>query len=161
MEPTTWQGFVHVTACHPADDGLRISLEDRPDASLPAAVPDFTYCRDLIARHHTHGLPIWLRLHENTIERVRFVHVATVFQLTPEPLGGAFLVFSDTPTAQYLPDTHPERVRLLEIFSRAFRDNSPVLYALEEEGLIADAGVLAGPEASRAQSIAAVEQAAV
>ena len=139
MEQKTWQGFIQPFACHPTDDGLAIDFKDGWSALLPAALSDFVYCRDLIQRHLPHGLPVWVRLRGDTILRARFARVATVLQLTPEPLGGAFLLFSDCPSSQYLADNHSERERLLEVFSTALGEERLVLYTLEEEGLIADA----------------------
>jgi hypothetical protein len=162
MEQTTWQGFIRPTACHPTDGGFRVDFNDRPSAILPASLPDYVYCRDLISRQQPHGLPVWLRVQGNTIDRVRFARVATVLQFTPEPLGGALLLFSDCPRAQYLPDTHPQRERLLGLFSRAFRDMLPVLYAVEEDGLVADAETLPTPtDGNGVRPSAAVQQAPV
>jgi hypothetical protein len=158
MEQKTWQGFVHPTACHPSDDGLSIAFKDASRALLPAALPDFVWSRDLIQRHIGHGLPVWVRVRGDTIELARFARVATVLQLTPEPLGGAFLLFSDCPSSQYLADNHPERERLLEVFSTALGEGRPVLYALEQEGLIADAELIPAATEQGAMSPAALQQ---
>jgi hypothetical protein len=162
MTQTTWQGFIEPASCGLIDDGLRIAFKNGSSALLPDSLPDLDYCRDLISRQRAHGLPVWLRMGGNTIDRARFARVATILQFAPEPLGGALLLFSDSPGGQYLPDTHPERERLLEVLARAFREGLPILYALEEDGLVADADLLPSPtEANGVRSGAALQQAPV
>jgi hypothetical protein len=158
MDLKTWQGFVQPAVCHPSDDGLDIDFKDGSSALLPASLADFVYCRGLIQRHLQQGLPVWIRVRGGTIELARFARVATVLQLTPEPLGGAFLLFSDCPSSQYLADNHPERERLLEVFATALGEGRAVLYALEEDGLIADAELVPARTEVSATSPPALQQ---
>ena len=57
MAQTTWQGFLEPAACQTTEDGLRVGFKDGSSALLPASLPDFHYCRDLITRQQAHGLP--------------------------------------------------------------------------------------------------------
>jgi hypothetical protein len=158
MEQKTWQGFLQPAACHPSEEGLGVEFKGGSSALLPVSLPDFVYCRDLIQRHLKHGLPVWVRTCGDTIELARFARVATVLPLTAEPLDGAFLLFSDSPGSQHLADNHPERERQLAVFSTALGEGRAVLYALEEEGLIADAELVPARAEAGATSAPTLQQ---